>query len=167
MIKTISLILFASVVSQAAVHSFIPCIAQEGQSTLKKVRELLAEPVKVGNAHIVGYYELKKNNQVVGYLPFFYDHSKQVLSEAYLCSTSWDDYYYLNGASSDIKNWMPKINEIIVLKGLVNDEAVSNLRLTKVNNSEVKVDFFIRSLGGGNEIIKDIAILNLKPKKDL
>lgn len=167
MIKTISALLFTSVLSQAAVHSFIPCEAQQDHVTLRKVRELLYETVKPGQVDYVGYYELKKNNQVVGYLPFYYEHSKQVLSEAYICTTTWEDYYYLNGASSDIKNWMPKANEIIVLKGLENDEAVSNLKLTKVNNTETKVDFFIRQLGGGNEIIKDVAILNLKSKKDL
>ncbi len=167
MIKVILLIFLIALNSKAAVHSFIPCAAQEGQTTINKVRQVLSEPVGPGQADLVGFYELKKNTQVVGYLPFYYDKSQQILSEIYLCTTLGDDYFYLSGSAQYIKNWMPKHNELIVLKGLFNDEAVSNLKLTKVNNSEVKVDFFIRSLGGQNEIVKDIAILSLKLKKDL
>lgn len=167
MIKTISILLLTSLMSQAAVHSFIPCVADKEQTVIKKVRELLNEPVKVGYADYVGFYEFKKNKQVVGYLPFYYDKTKQVIGSAYLCTTHWDDNYYVKGAAESIKNWSPKVNELFILKGLQNDEAVSHLKLTRVNNVDVRVDFFIRSLSGGNDVIKDIAILNLKPQKDL
>ena len=167
MYKIVSILLLVSAMSEAAVHSFIPCVAEYGQVTLKKVRETLHAKVNPGEADVVGFYELIKNRQVVGYLPFYYDRNKQVIGEAYLCVTSGDDYYYVNGAAQYIKNWMPKADQTVVLKGLVNDEAVSHLILTKVNNKDVKVDFFIRSLAGNREIIKDIAILSLVPKNNL
>lgn len=169
MFKFAAIILVASAFSQAAVHSFIPCVAERNQSTMKRVREALLEKVThPDSADIVGYYELLKNRQVVGYLPFFYDKkNKKQIAEAYLCVTSGDNYYYVNGPGEDIKNWIPKAGQTIILKDLMHDEAVSHLQLTRVNNSEIKVDFFIRNLSGNREIIQDIAILSLKPKTDL
>ncbi len=167
MIKIISALLFLSTASHAVVDSFIPCVAEEGQQTIKRVREVLNAPTKAGNADFVGYYELLKARQVIGYLPYFMERNKPVIAEAFFCSTSYQNYFYVRGAAQNIENWQPKNKELIVLKGIQNDEAVSNLKLTRINNSEIKVDVFIRLMGGGNNIIKDVAILSLKPKKSL
>lgn len=153
--------------AQAKVFNFMACSSEQGQSTTAQVRELLNEPKQPGNAHHVGYYELKKQGHVVGYLPYFNHQNKQFISSAYFCTNYWGDYYYVQGVAESIRNWTPQPGQTLVLKDLHNDEAVSNLKLTRLNDSEVRVDVFVRDLAGGNNVIKDVVILSLKPKKKL
>lgn len=157
------LILLFSLVGSAAlanVHSFIPCVAQAGLATLGKVSSF------VRGGDYDGVFELKKARQVVGYLPYSEVSGKVVFSTLFLCSTYGVDEFQLSGAALNLKNWMPRNHQSVLLKGVQHSSLDGNMVLTRVNNSEVKVDFafdFRTSADSRlNERIIDKAILSLK-----
>ncbi len=157
------LITIFSLQAMAKVYNFIPC--SQKQEVTEDVRQLLNEPKKAGNAHFVGFYELKKQGHVVGYVPFHYHRGQQLLGFVYACSNHWDDSYYNH--TENIKDWIPNFGQTLKVQDWHNDEAVSHIILTRINQTEVSMDVFIRSFGGGNDVIKDVITLSLIPKYKL